>query len=67
MPKPQQLFITAKDIQHLSGKEERAARTMLANIKRYFNKKAYQAITIGELCEFLNINRDEVEELADSN
>lgn len=49
---PTRLVIYAKDIQNITGRKERTARKMLANIRKHYNKPVYAFVTIKEFCEY---------------
>ena len=54
------LFIHPKEIAQITGKSERAARTIFAKIKKAYNKLPHQMVTIDEFCQYLGIKREEI-------
>lgn len=56
----QRIIIYSKDIQLLTGKSDRAARTLLQKIRIKIGKEKNQAITIQEFCEYLGLNEEKV-------
>ena len=56
----QRIIIYSKDIQLLTGKSDRAARTLLQKIRIKIGKGKDQAITIHEFCEYLGLSEKEV-------
>lgn len=53
--------IQARDIQNFFGKGQRMAYKMIAEMKRHFNKKSHQPITIRNFCEYYGIERADIE------
>jgi hypothetical protein len=54
--------IYARDIQNFFGKGQRMAYKMIAQMKKHFNKKSHQPITIRDFCIFYGIERKDVVE-----
>ena len=54
----QRIIIYSKDIQLLTGKTDRAARTMLKKIKSENGKGKNQVVTVKELCEYLGLSEE---------
>ena len=57
---PNRIVIYAKDIMNITGRKERAARKMLAMIKKNYNKKKGELISISEFCEFTGLKEENV-------
>lgn len=57
------ICIHTKDIQLITGKSERYARTLIAEIKEKYGKTKDQAVTVKELCKHLGINEEDVQPL----
>ncbi|TMI93032.1 MAG: hypothetical protein E6H08_11050 [Bacteroidetes bacterium] len=55
---PNRIVIYAKDIMNITGRKERAARKLLARIKKKYKKRKGSFITIKEFCEFTEISED---------
>ncbi|MEI6595530.1 MAG: hypothetical protein WCO28_08195 [Bacteroidota bacterium] len=56
----QRIIIYSKDIQLLTGKSDRASRTLLQKIRIKIGKGKDQAITIQEFCEYLGLSEEKV-------
>jgi hypothetical protein len=56
------ICIYPKDIQLLTGKSERYARKVVAQIRRYYVKDKYQLLTIKEFCDYMSLEEEEVKE-----
>jgi len=54
------ICIYPKDIQILTGKSERYARKVVAQIRQHYAKSKYQLLTIKEFCDYMSLNEDEV-------
>ena len=54
------ICIYAKDIQLLTGKSERYARKIVAQVRQHCAKSKDQLITIKEFCDFMHLNEQEV-------
>lgn len=59
----QRIIIYSKDIQQLTGKSDRASRTLLQKIRIKIGKGKTQAITIQEFCEYLGLSEEKVIQL----
>lgn len=55
---PNRIVIYAKDIMNITGRKERAARKLLAQIRKKYKKKKGQFITTKEFCEFTGIENE---------
>jgi ribosomal protein S3 len=55
---PTRICIYAKDVMNITGRKERAARKLLAQIRKKYKKKKGQFITIGEFSEFTGIDAE---------
>lgn len=49
------IAVYTKDIQKLTGKSERSARKIMASIRTKLNKQKHHMVSIGELCQYLNL------------
>ena len=56
----QRIVIYSKDIQLITGKTDRAARTMLNKIKKENGKTKNQVVTVKELCQYLGLIEENV-------
>jgi hypothetical protein len=66
MGKFNRLTICAKDIQRINGKSERTALNILSDIRYMFGKEKHQPVTLGELCVYMKIDKEEVLEYLNS-
>lgn len=53
---PNRIVIYAKDIMNITGRKERAARKLLARIRKKYRKKKGEFISIKEFCEFTGLD-----------
>ena len=58
---PQRICIYPKDIQLITGRSERYSRKLLKDIRIQLGKKDHQFISIQEFCDFVGLERGEVE------
>ena len=54
--------IYPKDIQRITGKSERHARSLLSKIRDYLNKEPHQFVTTDEFADFTGIKKEKVDE-----
>lgn len=59
---PNRIVIYAKDIMNITGRKERAARKMLAQIRKKYQKKKGEFISIDEFCQFTSLTKESVSE-----
>ena len=59
---PKRIVIYAKDIMNITGRKERAARKLLAKIKKKYKKGREEFISIDEFCEFTSLKKESVYE-----
>ncbi|MGN6292450.1 MAG: hypothetical protein ACTHMV_06850 [Chitinophagaceae bacterium] len=59
---PNRIVIYAKDIMNITGRKERAARALLAAIKKKFKKKKGEFVSVDEFCEFTGLKKESVSE-----
>jgi hypothetical protein len=59
---PHRLFIYPKDVENISGRSIRTCRIILQKIRKYYNKKTTDPVTIKEFCEFMNIKEELLKE-----
>ena len=55
---PNRIVVYAKDIMNITGRKERAALKLLAEIRKKYKKKKGSFITTKEFCEFTDIDED---------
>ncbi len=55
---PNRIVIYAKDVMNITGRKERAARHLLAQIRKKYKKKKGSFITTKEFCEFTGIEEE---------
>jgi hypothetical protein len=56
------ICIYPKDIQVLTGKSERYARKVVAQIRKHYLKDKKQLLTIKEFCDYMGLEINEVKE-----
>jgi hypothetical protein len=54
------MIIYTKDVMRLTGKSERAAQVLMSRIRKKYDRKPYQAVTVAEFCAFMNLDQQEV-------
>ena len=57
---PNRIVIYAKDIMNITGRKERAARKLLARIRKKYKKKKGEFISVEEFCEFTGLKEEKV-------
>ncbi|MBN8836323.1 MAG: hypothetical protein J0I09_03635 [Sphingobacteriia bacterium] len=57
---PTRIVIYAKDVINITGRKERSAWKLLAQIRKKYNKQKGQFITVDEFCEFTGIKEERV-------
>jgi hypothetical protein len=57
---PNRIVIYAKDISNITGRKERTARKMIAQIRKKYKKKKGDLISVKEFCEFTGLEESEV-------
>jgi len=59
---PKRIVIYAKDIMNITGRRERAARKLLAKIRKKYKKRRGDFLTMKEFCSFTGLEETEVKE-----
>lgn len=54
------IILTCKDVMRITGKSQRQSQAIITQIKKQLDKQRHQPVTIGEFCNYLNIDRQEV-------
>jgi archaellum biogenesis ATPase FlaH len=57
---PNRIVIYAKDVMNITGRKERPERQLLTKIKKKYNKKREDFISIDEFCEFTTLPLEKV-------
>ncbi|HLF46925.1 MAG TPA: hypothetical protein VI548_10900 [Chitinophagaceae bacterium] len=57
---PNRIVIYAKDIMNITGRKERAARKLLARIRKKYRKEKGDFISVEEFCEFTGLKEEKV-------
>ena len=57
---PNRIVIYAKDVMNITGRKERAARKLLAKIRKKNEKKEGEFISIEEFCSFTGLKEEKV-------
>jgi hypothetical protein len=59
---PNRIVIYAKDVMNITGRKERAARKLLALIRKKYQKGRGAFISIDEFCEYTSLKKESVSE-----
>jgi hypothetical protein len=59
---PNRIVIYAKDVMNITGRKERAARKLLAQIRRKYKKRRGDFLSMKEFCNFTGLDETEVKE-----
>lgn len=59
------ICIYAKDIQHITGRSERYAYRILAEIRKMKNKEKRHFVTVREFAEFVGIDQEDIYKIID--
>ena len=59
---PTRIVIYAKDIMLISGRSETAARRMMADIKKKFNRTTRGGINIDDFCNYTGFKHETIKE-----
>lgn len=59
---PNRIVIYTKDVMNITGRKERAAKKLLANIRKKYKKKRGGFISVDEFCEYTMLNKESVRE-----
>lgn len=59
---PKRVVIYPKDIENITGRRRNTARIILQKIKKHYDKKKDEFITIREFCEFMRMDEDLVKD-----
>ncbi len=59
---PNRIVIYAKDISNITGRKERAARKLIAKIRKKYKKENGTYISVFEFCEFTGLHPDSVKD-----
>jgi hypothetical protein len=54
------ICIYPKDVQRITGKSERYGRTLLAQIKGYYQKQEHQFVSVEEFCQYTGLKAEQV-------
>ena len=57
---PNRIVIYAKDVINITGRKERTARKLLAQIRKKYNKQRGEFITVEEFCNFTGLKEEKV-------
>ncbi|NCU05570.1 MAG: hypothetical protein GXC73_16485 [Chitinophagaceae bacterium] len=57
---PHRIVIYAKDVMNITGRKERAARKLLAKIKKKYKKENGEFISIEEFCSYTGLKEEKV-------
>lgn len=59
---PSRIVIYPKDIEILTGRRPRTAQEILRRIKKHYNKRKFDLVTVQEFCEFMKMKEEFVRE-----
>lgn len=59
---PPRIIVYPKDVENITGRKDRTARTLLQNIRKAFGKQKHQFITIREFCAYTGIDEELVKD-----
>lgn len=59
---PTRIIVYPKDVENITGRKDRTARTLLQNIRKAFGKQKHQFITIREFCAYTGIDEELVKD-----
>jgi hypothetical protein len=57
---PNRIVIYTKDVMNITGRKERAAKKLMAQMRKQYNKKRGGFISIDEFCEFTSLKKESV-------
>jgi hypothetical protein len=57
---PNRIVIYAKDISNITGRKERTARKMIAQIRKKYKKKKGDFISVKEFCDFTGLEENSI-------
>jgi len=57
---PNRIVIYTKDVMNITGRKERAAKKLLAQIRKQYNKKRGGFISVEEFCQFTGLKEEKV-------
>lgn len=55
---PHRIIVYPKDVENITGRKDRTARTLMQNIRKAFGKQKHQFVTIKEFCAYTGIEED---------
>jgi len=58
---PRRIVVYAKDVMNITGRRERAARKLLADIRKKYKKKKGDFISIKDFCNFTGLEEVTIE------
>jgi hypothetical protein len=57
---PNRIVIYTKDVMNITGRKERAAKKLMAQMRKQYKKKRGGFISIDEFCEFTSLKKESV-------
>jgi hypothetical protein len=57
---PNRLVIYTKDVMNITGRKERTAQKLLAQIRAHYQKSKEDFITLSEFCTFTGLKEEQV-------
>jgi len=55
------MYIYPKDVERITGKKSSYCRNLILLIRAIYGKKKHQGVTVNEYCDYMNVEREEVE------
>lgn len=59
---PPRIIVYPKDVENITGRRDRTARTLIQNIRKAFGKQKHQFVTIKEFCAYTGIDEELVKD-----
>lgn len=57
---PNRLVVYAKDVMNITGRKERTAQKLLAQIRSHYGKSKNEFVTLAEFCDYTGLRKTEV-------
>lgn len=57
------VVVYPKDVMIITGKSERYSRYLIKRIKKHFKKEDHQVVTVQELCAYLGLDENRIEQM----
>jgi hypothetical protein len=57
---PPRIVIYTKDVMNITGRKERTARKLLSDIRKQYQKKNTDFVTVEEFCHFTGLKEEKI-------